>query len=374
MAKILYFVGEDWFFLSHFLDRAKAVRAAGHDVVVVARENVGGDAIRAAGFRFVPIKISRRGLNPLTEIILLSQLLRIYRREKPDLFHHVALKPILYGTFIARLLGKTPIVNAPVGMGFVFSSGQLLARCLRPGVRLGLHFLLNPPASKVVFENRDDLNDAIGNGVVRPEDVVLIRGAGVDLVQYKYAALSSDTLNVTLVARMLRDKGIGEFVEAARILHPRYPHVRFQLVGGPDKGNPASFSESQLRQWNGQSGIEWLGHRNDVPELLAGSNIVCLPSYREGLPKSLIEGMAIGRPIVTTDVPGCREVVEEGRNGLLVPPRDPVALAAALARLIESTALRLEFGAAGRKRAVTEFGSDIVIKETLALYDRLLPI
>lgn len=368
MPKVLYLITEDWFFCSHFLERAVAAKAAGYDVVIVTRESAHGDQIRQAGLRLVPISIHRRGLNPIRELGTLLALWRIYRRERPDLMHHIALKPIFYGAFIARCLGLGCFVNAPVGMGFVFSSRSLLARSLRPFVRLAMRFLLNPVGSKVVFENEDDQYDAIASGLVRSSDALLIRGAGIDIQAYQPASEPKGLVSVVLVARMLWDKGIGEYVEAARILRKKNVQARLLLVGAPDADNPAAIPEKQLMQWNTEGIVEWLGHRDDIPEILSTSHIVCLPSYREGLPKSLLEGLAAGKPIVTTDVPGCREVVENGINGILVPPKQAPALADALATLISNPSMRQDFGAKGRVRAEREFASTRVIDATLALY------
>lgn len=372
-VKLLFLLTEDWFFCSHFLARAQAAREAGHEVVVVARERQHGARIRAAGLRLVPLPFERRSLNPLRELRLLWHVWRIYREERPDIVHHIAVKPILYGSLAARLAGVRGVVNAPVGMGYVFSSTDRTARLLRPLLRLGYRLLLNPPNSRVIFENADDLGSFVAEGAVRREDAVLIRGAGVDtsLFHPVHARLRAGELPVVmLVARMLRDKGVVEFVTAARQLHAAAAGVaaRFVLVGEPDPENPASLDEAALRTWHGQGSIEWWGRRDDMPAVYAQASIVCLPSYREGLPKVLLEAAACGCALVATDVPGCREIVIHGENGLLIPARDPVALAAAIRRLLDDDVLRAQFGHAGRALVEAAFSDAIIVGQTLMVY------
>lgn len=369
--KLLYLITEDWFFCSHFIERATAASRAGYEVLVAAREGRHGQLIRDAGLRFVPVGFARRSLNPLRELRVLLEILALYRREKPDVVHQIAAKPILYGSLAAMLAGVRAVVNAPVGMGYVFSSADVAARTLRPLLSLGFRCLMNPRRSKVVFENRDDLDDFVSGGRVRACDAVLIRGAGIDVDRFRPRQPSAEVPVVVLVARMLRDKGVVEFVEAARKLHDEGIAGRFVLVGGPDPENPASISAATLASWNGISGVEYWGWRENVADVLAQASIACLPSYREGLPKSLLEAAACGLPIVTTDVPGCREAVSDGENGLLVPARDSDALAAALKVLLLDPALRQRMGVAGRRKAEIEFASGRIVSETLAVYGAL---
>lgn len=370
--KLLFLVTEDWFFVSHFMDRAKAARDAGYEVVVAARLAEQVERIRAEGFRAIHVAFVRARVNPFMELSTVFELLRLYRRERPDIVHHIALKPIIYGSLVARLLGLRAIVNAPVGMGYVFTSGAR-AGILKPLVSAALRLLLNPRGSRVVFENGEDLAIMTENGFVRAEAAHVIRGAGVDVTQFHPVERPERIPTVILVARMLWDKGVGDYVEAARLLRREGVQARFLLVGIPDPQNPASVDEAQLRAWESEGAIEWLGLRRDIPDLLSQADIACLPTYyREGLPKTLLEGMAAGLPLVTTDVIGCREVAKDGENGLLVQPRDPVGLAAALRRLILDKPLRQRLGAEGRRRAVAEFSSEIVNRETLTTYAETL--
>lgn len=371
-SKILFFVAEDWFFCSHFMDRALAARDAGYEVLVLVPAGAEIERIRKAGLRPILLKIQRRSLNPLKAFLNIWHVVSIYRRERPDLVHHVALKPILIGTMAARLSGISRVVNAVVGMGFVFTSQSVTARVLRPSLRLAIRMLLNPQGSKVVFENGDDLSAFIARRKVRPEAAILIRGAGVDPAKFQIANSDSNVPIVALISRMLWDKGIGEFVEAARILRAKGIPGRFVLVGDVDPGNHASIDRSILEQWNEEGVVEWWGFRSDIAAVLKQTHIACLPSYREGLPKSLLEAMAASLPCVATDVPGCREAVKDGDNGLLIPARDALALSIALEKLILDSELRRRMGLRGRERVVTDFSTDHVVAQTLALYKEML--
>jgi len=362
--KLLFVVTEDWYFVSHRLPLAVAARAAGFEVAVATRAGRQADAIREAGIRLIPFNLSRRGGNPLAEMMALW---RLYRRERPDLVHHVALKPVLYGALAARLARVPAQVNAVAGLGWLFTSSRGIVRLLRPVLRRMLARLLDRPHSLTIVQNPEDMALLERSGVPAAR-LRLIRGAGVDVRVFHPTASPAGPVVIVLASRMLRDKGVGEFVEAARRLAGSGGDARFVLVGDPDPANPASVPESTLRSWHGQHGVEWWGRRDDMPAVLQAAHIACLPSYREGLPKSLLEAAACGLPIVTTDAPGCREVVRDGMNGLLVPVRDTTALAAALGKLIEDAELRRRMGEQSRLRAETEFGLETVIAQTLAVY------
>ena len=362
--KLLFVVTEDWYFVSHRLPLAVAAQAAGFEVAVATRAGRQADVIRNAGIRLIPSALSRRGGNPLAEVMALW---RLYRGEKPDLVHHVALKPVLFGALAAWLARVPAQVNAVAGLGWLFTSSGRVVRLVRPVLRGMLARLLNQPHSLTIVQNPEDKALLERSGVPAAR-LRLIRGAGVD-VQIFYSVMPPPgPVCIVLVARMLWDKGVGEFVEAARRLTETGVNARFVLVGDPDPANPASVPESTLRGWHGQHGVEWWGRRDDMPAVLQAAHIACLPSYREGLPKSLLEAAACGLPIVTTDAPGCREVVRDGVNGLLVPVRDAEALAAALEKLIGNAELRRRMGGQSRVRAETEFGQEIVIAQTLAVY------
>lgn len=370
--KLLFFVSVDWFFCSHFLDRAIAARDDGYEVVVLTNVDRHGEVIRNAGLRLLPLPLSRSSLNPLAGLMALVRIVNIYLREQPALLHHVALKPILLGGLAARIAGCHRVINAVVGGGYAFTSQHPLARMIRPLLTMALRFLLNPPGSRVVFENADDLNSFAQAGLVSKARSVLIRGAGVNPHQFPLNVTKSDPPMVVLVARLLWDKGIGEFVEAARALRQRGVSARFVVVGDADPENRACIDHATLEAWRSDGAVEWWGFRTDIPQILVQASIACLPSYREGLPKSLLEAMAAGLPCVTTDVPGCREAVRHDDNGLLVPARDASALAEAIAHLLAHPELAQKMGARGRQRLEQEFSAQQVNASTLSLYREML--
>jgi glycosyltransferase involved in cell wall biosynthesis len=364
----LFVITEDWFFASHFLERGAAAVRAGYEVAVATRPTTKVSLIESHGIRLIPIDFSRRGLNPLRELRTALKLRSIVREFRPDIVHNVALKPVVTGTFGELLAGTRRIINAPVGMGHVFTADSHGSRLVRAILRLLLRKLLNPRGSIVIIENEDDLRELVERGYVRPHEIRMVRGAGVDPGAFVPGAEPAGPITVLLVSRILRDKGVLEFVGAARRVREEHPGTRFLIVGSPDDGNPSSFRESDMRRWEESGDVQCLGFRTDVAELLAAAHVACLPSYREGLPKSLLEAAAAGKPIVTTNVPGCRTVVANGVNGLLVPARDTDALARAIARLVEDPQLRARLGQAGRQRAELEFSSAIIIEQTLNIY------
>lgn len=370
--KLLYLVTEDWYFCSHRLPIARAAREAGAEIAVATRVGDQGERIEAEGFRLIPIFLRRRSRNPLREARAILEIVRIYRRERPDLVHHVALKPTLYGALAATLTGVPAVINALTGLGFVFISPGWSARILRPLVRGFLRLVLNRPASRLILQNPDDKGLLEGAGVIAPERVVLIPGSGVDTARFAPAPEPPGTPVAVLVSRMLWDKGVGETVAAARMLRDRGVPLRVVLVGDPDPENPASVPLEQLRRWQAEGAVEWRGHVDDVAAVLREAHIAVLPSYREGLPKSLLEAAAAGRPIVASDVPGCREIARHGENGLLVPVRDARALAAALERLAGDGELRRRLGRRGREMVEEGYSEAAVVARTLALYRAML--
>ena len=370
--RLLFVITEDWFFTSHFIERAVAAKQADYEVAVATRVRQHGQQISNSGIQIFPIEFSRRGLNPFAEIRTAWRLRYIVRKFAPDVIHNIALKPVVVGTLGERLAGHKRIVNAPVGMGYLFSSQDRQATILRPIFLFILRRFLNPSGSQVIIENPDDYSSLIDQKMVRPDSLTLIKGAGVDTKLFAFVPEPAGPLVVTIVARMLRDKGISEFVEAAVLIQKSRPETVFQLIGMPDEGNPTSFSLAQLEDWVRSGAVKWLGHQDNIAEQLAKSHIICLPSYREGLPKSLIEALASGRPVVTTDVPRCREVVSHGVNGFLVQPRDSHALAEVLMNLISDKSLRERMGRLGRERAEKEFSSEIIIGQTLRVYESML--
>jgi glycosyltransferase involved in cell wall biosynthesis len=367
---VAFFVTVDWYFHRHYRVLASAVRDAGYRVVVITGVGAHGEAIRQLGFELVPIEISRKGMHPVREFGALLRLARVLRRVEPDLLHSIAQKPVLYGSLAARILGTRAVVAALPGLGWLFSSNAGRARLGRQLVMLGYRWLLRRPNVRALVQNRTDRAELKRVGKL---DAVLIPGSGVDLERFVPRPPTPGPVTILLASRLLWDKGIGELVEAARLLHGRGAPCRCVLVGAPDEGNPASVTLEKLDAWNAEGVIEWWGYRADMADVLGQAHIACLPSYyREGIPKFLLEAAACGLPIVTTDMPGCRETVEPGVNGLLVPPRDPTALADALQRLVLNADLRSRFGANSRTAAESKFGDARIAEQTLAVYAELL--
>jgi len=370
--RLLYLVTEDWYFCSHRLPLGIAARSRGYDVTVATRVRRHAETIRDAGLKLIPLQWSRHGHNPLEELGALREILSVYRRERPDIAHHIAVKPVLYGSIAARLTGTQAVVNAIAGLGYLESSTDVRARILGPIVQTGYQLLLNRPNSRLIVQNPDDSRALVERGIIDAGRVALIRGSGVDLSRFAPAREPDGMPIVVLPARLLRDKGVMEFVEAAATLRAEGLSARFALVGDPDPEHPGAISTADLERWQKQGAVECWGWREDMVEVFQHCHLVCLPSYREGLPKALLEAAACARAIVTCDVPGCREVVHDGDNGLLVPPRDSTALAAALKRLLQDDALRIRMGQRGRERAVGEFSIERVVADTLSVYQGCL--
>jgi glycosyltransferase involved in cell wall biosynthesis len=371
--RILFVVANDWYFYWHRLALAERIAAAGYDVHVATPPGSFCTAIEAAGMRHHAIHIDRQGLNPFKDVATIKRLADLYRELDPVLVHHVAIKPIIYGSIAAKISNVPAIVNAMPGTGYLFASKQMLARLIRPGVMIAFRLLLNAHNSRVTLENCDDRQMWISSRIMRPDRIVVMPGCGVDTTAFQPAPQPVGPPLVVLPARLLSYKGIVEFVEAARLLKQRGTRARFALVGEGDPGNPASVPADRLDQWQREGAVELFGWHDDMGRIFAQSHIVCLPSHGgEGIPRSLLEAAACGRPIVTTDVPGCRDVAHNGKNGLLVPPQQVTPLADALERLIGDIELRRAMGACGRERALAEFSVEIVAAKTLQLYSELL--
>ncbi|OLC06456.1 MAG: hypothetical protein AUH42_05565 [Gemmatimonadetes bacterium 13_1_40CM_70_11] len=370
---VVYVVNQDWFFLSHRLPVARAARRVGARVTVIAADSGRAEAIRAEGLDFVRLPLSRRGANPVDEVWALSRLLRLYRRLQPDLIHHVTLKPVLYGSLAARLVSHAAVVNAVAGFGYSLTSTELRARLIRPLVKQLCRVALRHPRSQTIFQNPEDRDDFIRMGLVPPAQAVLIRGSGVNCSVFRPTPHPDGDPIVVLASRMLWDKGVPEFVAAAALARTRGVRARFVLVGAPDPGNPRAIPVPRLEAWSREGVVEWWGPRDNMADVLSRASVAVLPTvYGEGIPKVLLEAAASGRPIVATDVRGCREIVRPGVNGILVRPHDRVALANAMTTLVESPELRRRFGQAGRDLAVREFTEELVVSRTLDVYSDLL--
>jgi glycosyltransferase involved in cell wall biosynthesis len=371
---ILFLVTEDWYFCLHRLPIARAARDAGFRIMVATQVRDHGEVLEREGFQVIPMCWTRGSLNPLHTLAELRQIIGIYRKHRPDLVHHVAVRPSIYGSIAAALTGVSPVVNNLAGLGLAFSSGGAYARLVRAVVTTAFRLLFGRPGNCTLVENSDDRAFLITKAGLDADSVILIRGVGVDIRRFAPTPEHLEGVPVvTFVSRMLWPKGVGELVEAAHILCERGVVVKVRLVGMPDTTSRVSVQEQQLAQWNSEGVIEWLGYRDDIPELWRASNIAVLPSYyREGVPRSLLEAAACGRAIVTTDMPGCREIVQHGINGLLVPPRDSQAIADAIQQLVEDPATRQHMGAAGRVLVEEGFSEEYTVEQTLAVYRRLV--
>lgn len=369
---LCFLVTEDWYFVSHRLALAQAAIARGWRVVVATRVGTHGETITRAGCELRPLGWRRSRNTPWDHARALGEIVRLLRDDPPDLLHLVALKPVVFGAFAARLARRPARVNALAGLGYAFSSGALRARVLRAFLGPLLRVALAGEDQVTIVQNRADRDVIVGNRLVDPAHVRLIRGAGVDPAEFAGPRTPTDPPIVVMISRMLWDKGVGRFVDAARALRARGSPARFVLVGAPDPDNPGSVPLAQLEEWRAHGPVEWWGHRPDIAAVLAGASVFCLPTeYGEGIPRSLLEAAAAGLAIIATDQAGCREVVADGESGLLIPPGDPAGLCGALERVIDDAALRARLGASARIRIADGFTLPQVIGETLDVYESL---
>jgi len=366
--KLLFIVNVDWFFLSHRLPIALAAMKRGYEVHLAAAITDRIEELKHYGLTVHPLPIQRCGARLIPEMRSFLAMVRVLREVRPDIVHLVTIKPVLLGGIACRILRVTNVVAAISGLGYVFVARGAKALILR-GIVSGLYKLaLGGRCTKIVFQNSDDqilMSRFVGLSQNR---ACLIRGSGVDLSAFSFSSLPAGVPVVAMASRLLVDKGVREFVSAAKILRRRGLVVRFWLVGGTDPGNPASIHDVEIRTWKQQGDVECLGYRSDMAAVLAQTHLVVLPSYREGLPKVLLEAAACGRPIVTTDVPGCRDAIDPDITGLLVPPRDALALADTIERLLKNPEKLREMGRLGHDLAEREFAVEKIVDAHLTLY------
>ena len=374
MPKLLFLVAEDFGFLSHRLPMAEAARAAGFDVGVVCRVNRPETraAIEAHGFRVHDIQWQRRSINPFAALAEILAIKKIYAHERPDIVHHVALKPIIWGSLAARLAGVRRIVNAPVGLGYIFTSADMMARALRIIIAPLLSIVMRRKNTRVIIQNSDDWHGLARAGMIRHDRSVLIRGSGVEMEKYAVLPEPDGPITVGIAARMLHDKGIMPLVAAQQQLQRAGMNIRLLLAGTPDPENRATLSPDEMQKLSHLPGVVLLGHVDDIRTLWAQCHIAALPSRREGLPKALLEAAAAGRPMIATDVPGCREICHDGDNGFLVPMDDADALADAIKKLASNENLRKKFGARGREMVENDLSAAAVGAKLLGLYQQIL--
>jgi glycosyltransferase involved in cell wall biosynthesis len=371
MKKLLFVVNVDWFFMSHRLPVAVEAMRQGYEVHVATGITDGQDALVALGLTVHRLPLARSGASPIGEFRTFWKIAAVMRSVRPDLVHLVTVKPVVLGGIAARLVGVPAVVSAVSGLGFVFTARGAKARLLRAVVVTLYRAVFGHPNMKVIFQNEDDRRLLQGLTGLQEAQTMIVRGSGVDLARFSVRPFPDGPPVVVFAARLLRDKGVEEFVEAARLLRQRGVNAVFRLAGAPDPGNRASVSTEDLRNWEASGCVELLGHRADMAQVLAAAHVVVLPSYREGLPKVLVEAAACGRPAVTTDVPGCRDAIIPGVTGLLVPPRDAAALAGAIEQLVADAGMRAEMGRAARQLAEREYAIGHIVDQHLSLY-RLL--
>jgi glycosyltransferase involved in cell wall biosynthesis len=369
--RVLFVITEDWALISHRLHLVDAAIAAGYEVGLVTRVTKHRKMLEARGVKLFEWHLQRRSLNPLREIMVLINLCQIFWLFKPDIIHAVAQKPVIYAGFARKFYDKAAFIGALGGVGFVFTGKSFKAKVLRPLVKLFLKFALMGERTRLILQNNDNINIIQRLGVIDAFCIRLVRGAGVETEKFLPSPMPTGVPMVILPARMLWDKGVGEFVRVAGRIKARDIQARFVLVGDIDLHNPASVSQAQIDNWVASGTVEQWGRRGDMELVYPQASIVCLPSYNEGLPKVLLEAASSSRPVVAFDVSGCRDVARDGVNGALVAFGDEAALQTALVRLIEDKKLCQTMGENGRKIVETEFSSVIINAQTFAIWNEV---
>lgn len=367
--RLLYVINDGAFFSAHFSMLAERARDSGYEVHVAAPEP--GPLPKEITFH--RLRIWRKGANPLRELVAALHIAATVLRVRPAIAHYITIKPVIYGGIVSRVLRTPAVVQTIPGLGYVFLATTVVGRALRAGVRVAYSVALGHRNGIVIFQNPHDREEFVSRRLVDAPRTRVIRGSGIDMAEFSPSPEPGGAPLVVLPARMLWDKGVGEFVAAAEVLKRRGVKARFALVGDNDPGNPACIPRAQLEEWRARGCVEWWGFRRDMPQVIAQAAVVCLPSYREGIPRALIEAAAAARPIVATDVPGCREVVRDGHNGLLVAPRTALPLADALEKVLSDPELRRTMGERGRALAVSELSADAILAETFAAYREVAP-
>jgi glycosyltransferase involved in cell wall biosynthesis len=366
--RLVLVITEDWYYWSHRRPIARAARDAGYEVFLASRFTDHRPLIELEGIHTVPLKLRRSGRNPFGELLAIGDLVRVYRSIRPSVVHHVAIKPMLYGSWAARLSRVPGVVNAVSGLGYAFTGRTRKARLIGAAARVAYKTALRRRNTWTIFQNEDDRAHFVELGLLSDRQAVLIRGSGVDLAQFTSVPEPAGDPVILYAGRMLWSKGVGDLVEAARMLRADGRTLRVVLAGHSDADNPEAIPDEQLLEWTRDGTVEWLGRVDNVSSLMAGANVVVLGSEREGIPKVLIEAAASARAIVASDVPGCRDVVVDGLNGLLVPVHDPSAMKAAIGRLLDSPDERRRMGEESRRRAEQLFSEQSVVQQTLDLY------
>jgi glycosyltransferase involved in cell wall biosynthesis len=372
--RLLIVVNVSWAFISHRLELARHAAALGYEVHVATQVTNEHDArvIQDAGLVLHDIGMGRGDAGMIHDLGSLVRLCALFKRLDPAVVHLVTAKPAILGGIAARIAGIPAVVAAIAGLGHVFTDTGYRAWVRRRVVLSAMRRAMAHPRIRAIFQNDEDRRTLVNAGVIEKSQAILIRGAGVDPAAYPLTPEPAGPLRVLFASRMIRTKGVAEFVACASALGRTRPGTQFLIAGAPDLANPESLRLDELEQWQSEGHVSWLGHVKDMAALIASCHMFVLPTYYgEGVPKVLIEAAACGRPIVTTDIAGCRDIVKDGENGILVPPRDVEQLTAAVERLLADPTLRAEFGRAGRQQVEQGFGLQTVLDQTVAIYDEL---
>ena len=373
MKKVLLVANTDWYLYNFRLSFAQYLQGKGLSIGLVSPPGKYAQELASAGFHWIPWTVDRRSIAVWAEFFAWLKLVAIYRREKPDLVHHFTVKPVLYGSIATSLLHVPGTINSITGLGYLFLQNSKTARFLRMMTKMAYRRIFSRQGLAVIFENESDRSFFLNEALVSAEKSFLIQGVGVDTDYFLPTPEPDGQPVVVLPARLLWDKGVGVLVEAARLIRQRCD-ARIALVGEPDPGNPVSIDPEIIQRWVQEGSVEWWGWKSDMRQVYQDSTIVTLPSMGEGLPTALIEACASGRPIVTTDVPGCRDVVIDGVNGILVRPNDPQALAQGIITLLETPDLRTKMGKMGREIALKRFGNATIFEQNWQVYAKHLKL
>jgi len=369
---LLYLVTEDWYFCSHRLALAHHAKSKGFDIIVATRVNHHREVIEKEGFKLIPIQFIRSSKNILHELSTLLNIIRIYKKERPDIVHNIGIKPVLYGTWATKIIRIPIVINLLAGLTEKFHENKWKSAFIRKLVNLAYRLGYLGVNATTVFQNSSDMNNFLKRNIVKKEYVELIRGSGVNTHKFRFSPEPEGIPIVILASRLIWEKGVGEFVEASKILQSQDVKCRMVLVGDCDPDSTGSVPREKLEKWQSEGIIEWWGHKNDMATVFSGSHIVCLPSYHEGTPRVLLEAASCGRAIVASDVPGCKQIVKNNEGGLVVPVKNSGALAESIKFLIQNPEQRTKMGKQGREIILNEFSDDIIIAQTLALYEKLL--
>lgn len=372
MKKILFVVNDDWFFISHRLPIAIKAKELGYDVHIATGSYEGESKFKEYGFEHHVFSIARAKVNPFSDLNTVYSLYSLYKKLSPDLIHHITIKPVLYGGIAARLARVPAVVSAISGLGVIFIQQGFKAKLKRFIVGNLYRLALGAKNSITITQNVDDKKIIQALAKLSNKKMRLIKGSGVDLTKFEFSDIPNQPqCKVTLLARMLKDKGVIEFYEAAKILKKDYSHVEF-ILAGDTHDNPASLTKVELNKWDAEGVVKWIGHQDNPGNTIKSADIIVLPSYREGLPKVLLEAASIGRPIITTDVPGCRDAVVADETALIVPVKESESLAFAIKQLLDNREQRASFGRKGRELMEKEFSIESVVDKHITIYKSLI--